>query len=1214
MPLDGSFTEAVRAANARPDKQRRYRIFILAGHHLSPGDGTPLRVKDGERELTVPSPMTVLTAPNTSICGEGSGLSVIESRPRYEGISVTATLMLHGADSTFLQDFTLWSHYRDAPGAFAVRSVALREQRCRGNILRNVSLLSNQDTYVTNSGGTTFLSDCDIHGTVDFICGGGTVFFDRCRLHLRPRGRRGNVICAPATEDSLSAGYVFSRCTILGDALQAGRYKLGRPWQKAPQAVFLHTRMMLPPDASGWAEMHGTLPRLFAEYASVDSLLRPVAAAGRRTRYRNREGVPVEVMHAPVLTADEAAAYDLRRVFPSWHPDEAGAPVAPPEVCVADGALVWDDVPGAGLYAVCLNGRVAAFTTHPRYRIPSDSPSGARYGVRCANFYGALGPLSREVMPSPAAPPAAGTPCTFDPSCSYLRWVVNSRLGDFKANTQPSGFALFDAGGRMLAPSSRVKSTLDYVPGLVAKALLEAVDCLRSGDARAVAPWYYAVADYALTCSLSAAGLRGESFDDLNAVKLYCPLLRLAREGCFADSPLCQSDSVAAVAQRRFSETLAAFRLADSLYAIKATVRPDAAGGWWHKKRYINQMWCDGQYMGPALLAQLINEDPHYRSLSSDDWALIARQFTVSWRHLWDPRERLLYHAFAADPADSFAVCWQGVSAEPGAEVLHSAEFWGRAEAWYFMALVDVLEQMRLAGRSGLEDFRTLHGFLEQLAAGIAARQDRASGCWYQLLARDSTFVARDYRSDDRWTDVPVRNYLESSCTAIFTAAYLKAMRLGLLGREYMAVASRAYRGFVERFMVHDGRGGVHLLGSCRSAGLSGGKQRDGSAAYYLLGRDTRPTGPDSADFFTEGKVLGGFIMAATEWERRGLTSLFSSCADDKGTAVAVPAAKDCFTLWNHCEALTALQEYVEDVTNPDSENFVREEDRIAVFDMDGTFVGELYPSYFEYNMLEYRALDDASYAAPGDVAETAQEIRDYVRNGKPLPDHFDMKHARAAAKAYAGMTPAEFDAYVKAYAGRPANGFTGMTYGESFFKPMLQVFDYLEDKGFTCYVVSGSDRFICRALVERLGIGPNRVIGMDVKLRSTGQGAEEGVNHTFGRGESLVRTDELIIKNLKPNKVLQIAQEIGKVPVLSFGNSSGDVAMHNYTLSNPDHRSAAFMLIADDDRRDHANREKALKLGEQWRRAGYHVISMRDDFRTIYGDGVQKTDFTFFK
>ncbi len=176
----------------------------------------------------------------------------------------------------------------------------------------------------------------------------------------------------------------------------------------------------------------------------------------------------------------------------------------------------------------------------------------------------------------------------------------------------------------------------------------------------------------------------------------------------------------------------------------------------------------------------------------------------------------------------------------------------------------------------------------------------------------------------------------------------------------------------------------------------------------------------------------------------------------------------------------------------------------------------------------------------------------------------------------------------------------------------MLEVFDYLKDNGFTYYVVSGSDRFICRALVESIGVEPNRVIGMDIKLVSSKQGDQEGVNYTMGKEEYLVRTDSLLIKNLKTNKVLQISQEIGKVPVLSFGNSGGDCAMHNYCLSNNKHRTAAFMLIADDEARDHANREKALKLGEQWRDAGYHVISMRDDFVTIYGAGVEKVDFTF--
>ena len=340
--------------------------------------------------------------------------------------------------------------------------------------------------------------------------------------------------------------------------------------------------------------------------------------------------------------------------------------------------------------------------------------------------------------------------------------------------------------------------------------------------------------------------------------------------------------------------------------------------------------------------------------------------------------------------------------------------------------------------------------------------------------------------------------------------------------------------------------------------------------------------------------------------------SVLTSCSKDDDNNTVVPPTKEYFTLWNQCEALTALQDYVKDVTDPASANFIPAEDRIATFDMDGTFVGELYPSYFEYNLLEYRALDDANYDAPKDVMETAQEIRDFVRNGKKLPDHFDMKHALAAAKAYAGMTLAEFDAYVKAYAAQPANGFSGMTYGESFYKPMLEVFDYLKDNGFTCYVVSGSDRFICRALTESIGIPSNRVIGMDVKLVSSSQGTEAGVDYTMSQKENIVRTDELIIKNLKTNKVLQISQEIGKVPVLSFGNSGGDAAMHNYALSNPKYRSAAFMLIADDDQRDHANREKALALGDQWRQAGYHVISMHDDFRTIYGDGVAKTDFTF--
>lgn len=327
---------------------------------------------------------------------------------------------------------------------------------------------------------------------------------------------------------------------------------------------------------------------------------------------------------------------------------------------------------------------------------------------------------------------------------------------------------------------------------------------------------------------------------------------------------------------------------------------------------------------------------------------------------------------------------------------------------------------------------------------------------------------------------------------------------------------------------------------------------------------------------------------------------------------------KEYFKLWNKCDSLNTLKAFVEDVTNKNSPNYIPVNDRVATFDMDGTFIGELYPTYFEYNLLEYRGLDDPTYTSKDDfVIETAQDIRNFVRNGTPLPRYneeygFDIKHALAAAQAYEGMTLDEFDAYVKAYASNTPNGFTGMTYLESFYKPMIEVFDYLEANDFTYYVVSGSDRFICRSLVDSLGIEPERVIGMDVTLQASGQGEEDGVNYTYKTTDHLERTKDLIIKNLKTNKVKQIAQEIGKVPVLSFGNSSGDSAMHNYCKSNPKYKSEVFMLIADDEEEDHVDMTETNKRKAAWEEAHYNIISMKDDFKTIYGDNVTKVDFHF--
>ena len=90
---------------------------------------------------------------------------------------------------------------------------------------------------------------------------------------------------------------------------------------------------------------------------------------------------------------------------------------------------------------------------------------------------------------------------------------------------------------------------------------------------------------------------------------------------------------------------------------------------------------------------------------------------------------------------------------------------------------------------------------------------------------------------------------------------------------------------------------------------------------------------------------------------------------------------------------------------------------------------------------------------------------------------------------------------------------------------------------------------------------------------------------------------------------MLLIAREIGRQPVLSFGNSGGDTSMHNYTIFHNKYKSAAFMLVADDEVRDYGNVGKAQELKAKWEASGYHVISMANDWKTIYGEDVVKTN-----
>ncbi len=328
---------------------------------------------------------------------------------------------------------------------------------------------------------------------------------------------------------------------------------------------------------------------------------------------------------------------------------------------------------------------------------------------------------------------------------------------------------------------------------------------------------------------------------------------------------------------------------------------------------------------------------------------------------------------------------------------------------------------------------------------------------------------------------------------------------------------------------------------------------------------------------------------------------------------LSVPAMaeqeEDIFADWNKdAPALKTLIEYVEAVTDESSPDYIPPADRIATFDMDGTLCGELYPTYLEYYLLERRIFCDPSYTPDEEMLEFGCMLRDHALD-KSFPDGMDVLHATHAAKAYAGLTLTQFADFVTNQLVRETDGFEGMTNANTFYTPMVEVVEYLQENGFKVYVCSGSDRFICRTFIEgHLDIPFEQIIGMDVDIEATGEGGEDGLEYVYTSEDDIVRTDRLLIKNLKMNKVKAIVKEIGRQPVLSFGNSSGDVSMHNYTIFNNRYKSAAFMLIADDEERDYGNTEKAQSLREKWEGNGFNVISMKDDFRTIYGDEVKKT------
>ncbi|MCR4611218.1 MAG: haloacid dehalogenase-like hydrolase [Lachnospiraceae bacterium] len=332
----------------------------------------------------------------------------------------------------------------------------------------------------------------------------------------------------------------------------------------------------------------------------------------------------------------------------------------------------------------------------------------------------------------------------------------------------------------------------------------------------------------------------------------------------------------------------------------------------------------------------------------------------------------------------------------------------------------------------------------------------------------------------------------------------------------------------------------------------------------------------------------------------------FTGCSSDKETSGA-----KILTYWNDdSTAKKNLINYVETVTNEKSDKFIPVKDRIAVFDFDGTLFCETDPVYFDHMLLIHRVLEDPDYVnqASDYEKEVAAKSKHYAETGE-FAEGLDVEHGKALASAFKGMTIDEFNAYIQKFKQTAMPSYEGMNRGGGFYKPMIQVIDYLNANDFTVYVVSGSDRYLVRGIFDgsNINVTNNHIIGSDVTTLASGQGDKDPLSYMFTPEDSVILGGDFIVKNLKMNKVSIIQREIGQKPVLSFGNSSGDYSMDEYTISNNKYQSMAFMLCCDDLERENGNQEKADKMKADCEKYGWTAVSMKNDWTTIYGDGVKK-------
>ena len=362
----------------------------IANAQASDDVRTKIFVPNGKYDLGKTC-LTKISGNNISLIGESMEGTIIVNAPDVanEGIGTTATILNTGKN-TYVQDITLQNALDYYGSEAAGRAVCLQDKGAN-TICKNVRMLSYQDTYYSNANNAFYWETSEIHGTVDFICGGGDVFFNKCLLVGESRsatGKSGEVtLTAPYTDASNTFGYVFDGCTIEN---RAASFNFGRAWGGVPRLAFLNTIINQPNEiaAKRFTAAGMNVPAdKFVEFNSMDAdgnVVTPTSNVVKFTKDSN-----VNEMET-VINAEQAAAYALDKVFPTWTPAALASQVTTANVTLTDNTLKWDPVDDASAYAIICNGNIEAIVDANVTSYAVNDAS-ATYAVRAANEMGGFG-------------------------------------------------------------------------------------------------------------------------------------------------------------------------------------------------------------------------------------------------------------------------------------------------------------------------------------------------------------------------------------------------------------------------------------------------------------------------------------------------------------------------------------------------------------------------------------------------------------------------------------------------------------------------------------------------------------------------------------------------------------------------------------------------------------------------------------------------------